>query len=73
MDNLRKSYDDVTSMVDEGKTLSIVYLDFSKAFNTYDPTDRLLHMSRIDNEVSLEQAELASLKRGDWLHSLVIQ
>ena len=32
--NLISSYDQVTSLVNEGKAIDMVYLDFSKAFNT---------------------------------------
>ena len=34
MTNLISFYDRVTSLVDEGKAADIVYLDFSKAFDT---------------------------------------
>ncbi len=34
MTNLTFSYDLVTSLVDEGKAVDVVYLDFSKAFDT---------------------------------------
>jgi len=32
--NLIFSYDQVTQLVDEGKIVDVVYLDFSKAFDT---------------------------------------
>jgi len=32
--NLISFYDQVTHLVDEGKTVDVVYLDFSKAFDT---------------------------------------
>jgi len=32
--NLISFYDQVTRLVDEGKAMDVVYLDFSKAFNT---------------------------------------
>ena len=32
--NLISSYDQVTSLEDEGKAIDLVYLDFSKAFDT---------------------------------------
>ena len=34
MTNLISFYDWVTRLVDEGKAVDVVYLDFSKAFNT---------------------------------------
>jgi len=32
--SLTAVYDDVTGWVDEGRAMDVVYLDFSKAFNT---------------------------------------
>ena len=32
--NLISSYDQVTCLVDEGKAVDVVYLDFSKTFGT---------------------------------------
>jgi len=32
--NMRAFYDDMTGWVDEGRAVDVVYLDFSKAFNT---------------------------------------
>jgi len=32
--NLISSYDQVTRLVDEGKAVDVVYLDFNKAFDT---------------------------------------
>ena len=34
MTNLTSFYDKVTRLVDEGKAVDVVYLDFSKAFDT---------------------------------------
>ena len=34
MTNLISFYDPVTRLVDEGKAVDVVYLDFSKAFDT---------------------------------------
>ena len=36
--NLISVYDKVTCLVDEGKAVDVVYLDFSKAFDTVPPT-----------------------------------
>ena len=33
--NLISLYDQVTHLVDEGKAVDVVYLDFSKAFDTF--------------------------------------
>ncbi|GAB0177390.1 mitochondrial enolase superfamily member 1 [Grus japonensis] len=51
-------YDEMTSLVDKGKTVNIVYLDLSKAFNTFSHkiiTEELL-MYRLD-EQTVRQTE----------------
>ena len=50
--NLINFHDEMTSLVDKGKTVDIVYLAFSKAFNTVSHkilTEKLL-MYRLDEQ-----------------------